>query len=120
MTEWLTPADVARELQVSPRTVGRWIERGDLPALRVDSIVRISRQALAEWQRRHETTALNTSATEGANAPAATVRSRPVSPLPFGPLPDGYTPVFGDLRPESAARPAVRRSGSAARNGKAV
>lgn len=60
MTEWLTPADVARELQVSPRTVGRWIERG-----------------------------------AGSK--------RLVSPLPFGPLPDGYTPVFGHLGEASDA-----------------
>lgn len=113
-SEWLTPADVARDLQVSVRTVGRWIDRDGLPALRVGSVVRISRQALAEWQRRHETAASNGQIAGQEHAPAPSAASkRLVSPLPFGPLPDGYTPVFGGLTATAAASPAARRSGSA-------
>jgi excisionase family DNA binding protein len=35
MSGWLTVAAVADELEVSPRTVSRWIERGDLTAVRL-------------------------------------------------------------------------------------
>jgi excisionase family DNA binding protein len=35
MSGWLTVAAVADELEVSPRTVLRWIERGDLAAVRL-------------------------------------------------------------------------------------
>lgn len=108
MSEWLTPAQVAAELQVSRRTVGRWIDSGDLPALRVGSVVRVGRQALVEWQRRHEinnrpdgeqTTA------SGASAPAATTRA----PLPLGSLPADYTPIFPELWQTDAALPAAAR-----------
>ena len=120
MSDWLTPADVARDLQVSVRTVGRWIDRDGLPALRVGSVVRISRQALAEWQRRHETAASNGQVAASGSAPTtdAAGSKRLVSPLPFGPLPDGYTPVFGGLTVTGAASPAAGRTRSAKRNRK--
>ncbi len=35
MTAWMTVADVADDLAVSPRTVLRWIDRRDLPAYRL-------------------------------------------------------------------------------------
>lgn len=35
MSVWLTVAQVAEQLEVSPRTVLRWVERGDLAAVRL-------------------------------------------------------------------------------------
>jgi excisionase family DNA binding protein len=35
MNGWLTVAAVADELDVSPRTVLRWVERGDLAAVKL-------------------------------------------------------------------------------------
>jgi excisionase family DNA binding protein len=35
MSDWLTVATVAEELDVSARTVLRWVERGDLVAVRL-------------------------------------------------------------------------------------
>ncbi len=101
--DWLTPAEVASLLKVSVRTVGRWIATGDLPALRVGSVVRVGRQALAEWQRRHET---------AAGAPAVTDRTlarvtRALNGTPMPLLPAGYEAVFGDDGQLRAARPAA-------------
>jgi excisionase family DNA binding protein len=33
--QWLTVASVADDLDVSPRTVLRWIDRGEFPAVRL-------------------------------------------------------------------------------------
>ncbi len=35
MSGYRTVASVAEDLEVSPRTVLRWVERGDLPAVRL-------------------------------------------------------------------------------------
>jgi excisionase family DNA binding protein len=55
--EHLAPvADVAADLDVSPRTVMRWIEQGKLPALRMPGgRLRISAATLAAWQAEHTT-----------------------------------------------------------------
>ena len=37
---WLTKADVAERLQVSPRTIGNWLRLGYLPHVRVGRLVR--------------------------------------------------------------------------------
>lgn len=108
MTDWLTPADVARSLQVSRRTVLRWIDAGSLPALRVGSVVRISRQALAVWQGRHETAAPDWGTTEATSAPAATVSSRNVTALPPAQWPEGYVPVYGGSTTAAASSAAGR------------
>jgi acetyl-CoA/propionyl-CoA carboxylase, biotin carboxylase, biotin carboxyl carrier protein len=47
MTDELTPREVADELEVTVRTVQRWIASGRLPATRVGSRVRVSRSSLA-------------------------------------------------------------------------
>lgn len=117
MTDYLTPAQVAETLQVSPRTVQRLAARGDLPALRVGKLVRIGRQALTAWQRRHEINVPEGErATDGASAPAAAHRA----PLTLGALPAGYQPVYGVNGDKLAAPPAARRSGSAKGKKKAV
>ena len=106
MTDWLTPADVARSLQVSRRTVLRWIDAGTLPALRVGSVVRISRQALAAWCAARESG--NPPQQRQASAPAAATVARPV-PLPVGGLlSSDYVPVFGGLTASAASSAAGR------------
>jgi PTS system nitrogen regulatory IIA component len=45
----LTVRDVARMLNSSERTVYRWIDRGDLPAYRVNGQYRFNRAELLEW-----------------------------------------------------------------------
>lgn len=51
MSRYLTPADVAAELQCSPRYVSMLVARGELPALRVGRLSRIRREDLDEWLR---------------------------------------------------------------------
>src|SRR5918999_300627 len=51
-SEWLTAAQVARELDVTPRTVQRWIRSGRLPASMVGGRARVSRASLASVARR--------------------------------------------------------------------
>jgi putative molybdopterin biosynthesis protein len=41
--EYLTVAEVARNLKLNQQTVRNWIDRGELPALRVGRRVRIKR-----------------------------------------------------------------------------
>jgi excisionase family DNA binding protein len=56
MSTWLRIADVAADLDVSPRTVMRWIEQGKLPALRMPGgRLRISAATLRDWQAEHMT-----------------------------------------------------------------
>lgn len=53
--EWLTPAQVADELQVDKRTVLRLIREGGLQASHLGHrTVRISRAALGEFMAKHE------------------------------------------------------------------
>jgi excisionase family DNA binding protein len=54
VTRWLKVADVADELGYSPRTVLRWIERGELAAIRTPGgQLRVARreldQVLEQW-----------------------------------------------------------------------
>lgn len=49
MTRYLTPRDVADELQVSVRTVRRLCNAGDIQHARVGSQVRIPREALDDY-----------------------------------------------------------------------
>jgi excisionase family DNA binding protein len=47
---WLTLADVAEELDVSTRTVMRWVERGQFPAVVLPGgRRRIHREAFERW-----------------------------------------------------------------------
>lgn len=50
--DWLTKAEAAERLSVSLRTLERWIARGLLPAARVGSLVRISREQFESFKRR--------------------------------------------------------------------
>lgn len=50
---FMTPAEVAAELRVSPAVVLRLVRRGDLPALRVGRLWRVDRDDLRRWIRRH-------------------------------------------------------------------
>jgi excisionase family DNA binding protein len=50
VSTWLTVATVAEDLGFSARTVSRWIERGDLPAVRLPGgRLRISEHALSAF-----------------------------------------------------------------------
>jgi excisionase family DNA binding protein len=52
---WLTLADVAEELSVSTRTVMRWVERGELPAVVLPGgRKRVHDQTLTAWLRTRE------------------------------------------------------------------
>lgn len=71
---WLTIAPVAEELCVSPRTALRWIERGDLPAVRLPGgRIRVARceldAALIRWatQPRRMLAALGHEGGDGAD-----------------------------------------------------
>jgi excisionase family DNA binding protein len=44
---YLTRTDVAERLQVSVKTVDRWIKSGELPAAKLGGLVRISERDLA-------------------------------------------------------------------------
>ena len=46
--ELLTPAQLARELGVTPRTVQRWVASGRIPGVRVGGRIRLSRSSLGE------------------------------------------------------------------------
>lgn len=49
----LSVRDIADRLKLSQRTVRRWIERGDLPAHRFGSAVRVSEDDLALYLFKH-------------------------------------------------------------------
>lgn len=73
MTAFLTIADVAETVGVSPRTVLRWIDRGDLEAVRLPGgRLRVSQTELAERLRSWTTTTTTTTG-ERMMAPATQV-----------------------------------------------
>jgi putative molybdopterin biosynthesis protein len=49
--EYLTVAEVARNLKLNQQTVRNWIDRGELPALRVGRRVRIKRSDYERYLR---------------------------------------------------------------------
>jgi excisionase family DNA binding protein len=55
MTAWLSPTDVASELNVSRDSVLRAIKRGDLPAMTYGRLVRVSRDDLTAFIATHRT-----------------------------------------------------------------
>lgn len=55
--QWLTLADIAEELDVSVRTVMRWVERGELPAIELPGgRKRVHRQMFDAWLESRLTT----------------------------------------------------------------
>lgn len=48
----LTTSDVARKHNTTPEQVRRWIEEGDLVALRRKNFIRVQPEALADFERR--------------------------------------------------------------------
>jgi excisionase family DNA binding protein len=52
-TNFSTIADIADRLDVSPRTVRRWIERGDLVVHRLGGVVRIAESDLRAFLAAH-------------------------------------------------------------------
>ena len=56
---FMTPAEVAAELRVSPAVVLRLVRRGELPALRVGRVWRVDHDDLRRWIRRHRRGAAN-------------------------------------------------------------
>lgn len=55
-TRLLTTKDVANRLQVSPRTVARLIEAGELSVKRIGRSVRITEEALTAFLHQGDTT----------------------------------------------------------------
>ena len=52
---FLSVQDVAKRINVNPRTVNRMIERGDLPAYRVSGVLRIDERDLQAYLERNRT-----------------------------------------------------------------
>jgi excisionase family DNA binding protein len=51
---YLTPAEVAAMLRVSPKTISRWVLRdSSMPVTRVGRVVRFEVEALERWLRAH-------------------------------------------------------------------
>lgn len=70
MSGFLTVAEVAADLRVSPRTILRWVEAGDLVALRLPGgRLRIPETALAAWTTERMTTAATRTLTAADAAP---------------------------------------------------
>jgi excisionase family DNA binding protein len=55
-TKFLTVPEVAEALQVSQRTVFRWMSEGWLPAIRVGKVTRIRQSDLEAFLQAHVTT----------------------------------------------------------------
>jgi len=51
---WLTAEDVARLLQVSPKTISRWTLTEGLPALRIGKVTRYDRRRVDAWLTRQQ------------------------------------------------------------------
>jgi excisionase family DNA binding protein len=78
MSAYLTAADVAETVGVSTRTVLRWIDRGDLPAVRLPGgRLRVSQAALGE-----HLSAWSTSSSTGAYAAPVTASGPAQCDLP--------------------------------------
>jgi excisionase family DNA binding protein len=57
VSSYLRVSDVAEDVGVSPRTVLRWVARGELPALRLPGgRLRISQTAYSAWVDANTTT----------------------------------------------------------------
>lgn len=55
LAEYLTRAEIAAELRVTPRTIIRWQQQPDgLPFVKLGDRVLYRRQSVAEWIERHE------------------------------------------------------------------
>jgi excisionase family DNA binding protein len=54
-TRFLTPAEVAARLRVSPAVVLRLVRRGELPAVRVGRVWRVDEEEFRRWIRRRHT-----------------------------------------------------------------
>jgi excisionase family DNA binding protein len=52
---FLSVQDVARRINVNPRTVNRMIERGELPAYRVSGVLRIDERDLQAYLEKNRT-----------------------------------------------------------------
>ena len=49
MGKYLTVEEVAAQLQVTPRTIQRWIRIEGLPAIKLARAVRVDAEDLAQW-----------------------------------------------------------------------
>ena len=49
MGQYLTVDEVARQLQVTPRTIQRWIRLEGLPAIKLARAIRVDADDLAQW-----------------------------------------------------------------------
>lgn len=52
---FLSVQEVAKRLNVNPRTVNRMVERGELPAYRISGVLRVDEQDLQEYLRKNRT-----------------------------------------------------------------
>ena len=49
MTKWITTTQLAKELQVSDRTIRYWAVSGEVPAHRVGALFRFRRDEIEAW-----------------------------------------------------------------------
>jgi excisionase family DNA binding protein len=56
-SNYVTVAEIAERLRVTPRTVGNWIEAGLLPAFRFGGNVRVEREELDAFIERSKVSA---------------------------------------------------------------
>lgn len=47
--EWLSTADASRALGITPRTLYRFIDKGELPAYRFGRVIRVKRSDVNEY-----------------------------------------------------------------------
>jgi excisionase family DNA binding protein len=53
-TSYLAPDEIRAELRVSPATVYRLLQAGDLPSLRILGTIRVRRDAYEHWKEAQE------------------------------------------------------------------
>jgi excisionase family DNA binding protein len=51
---WMTASDVAAMLQVSEKTISRWVLTEGMPALRLGRVTRFERAAVDRWLARQQ------------------------------------------------------------------
>jgi len=56
LRRWLTLAEAAEHVDVSTRTIRRWILERELPAVAIGKVVRVDRDRLDAWLESHSAT----------------------------------------------------------------
>lgn len=54
MSEWITVAEIAADLQLSKQTVYRWIKSGEIPGYHFNDTYRVKRDEYQAWRGRQK------------------------------------------------------------------